>query len=591
LLYEIFLRVIALLLVKRKLLLVAPVAVSLAVFVAAQTSPRQATFAWRFATGGQIRSRPAVAADGTVYAIAEDGYLYALSRAGALSWKTDLGWLPWDCLAVSPDGMIYAGLKNKDFIAVTPSGIVAWRLHFDGLFVGDPLIAPDGTVYLGVGQGTLASLSESGRQQWSITLPGSLLLAPVMDGSGTIYLAASDRRLYALTQWGEFKWSLPLHAEVTTIAIGRDGTVLAGTKEGQIFAINPNGDMVWSCKVSASVAGVSVGLEQIVATLVDGQLLGLSAVGNELWRENTSVGLDSPPLIRGSALVAFGQDGSLLMLHQPVGVVERFSVGTAGAAVLAHDGSIYLGGRDWVLYAFPRPAQAEGVTGPWPQAGHDEQHSGRTPYGPAGGMEASLNANPDYLYLESLGGSGSHDQALAFLSEVGSRIRGGSLGKSTWYVVRILEKLAGTGLIDPVYRYQKVINNFSDVRADAATLLGEVGSAGSRWVLIHVMAAEIDAYALSEEIKALGVLAFDGDGSSSRAIAVAFARAGTLPADNRLAAAAVDALDRIATINGILNQPAVETLFSIYRGPYFEQIRRAALTALQKERNPASASP
>ncbi len=577
---------------RKRPLLIALVVISVAVLMAARLEsarPRQATFAWRFATGGQIRSRPAVAQDGTIYAISEDGYLYAVSPSGELAWKADLGWLPWDCLAVSPDGMIYAGLKNKDFVAVTPRGVVAWRTHFDGLFVADPLIAPDGTVYVGVGPGTLISLSESGREQWRITLPGSLLGAPVMDGAGTIYLVASDRRLYALTQWGEFRWSLPLQAQPTTTAIARDGTVLVGTADGKVIAVNPNGDVVWSRMLNAPVSGVSVGADEIVAATADGRLIGLSAAGRELWRESTGVGLDSSPLIRGSGLLAFAADGTLVLLHRPVGVIERFSVGTAGAAVLARDGSVYLGGRDWVLYAFPRPPGAERITGPWPQAGHDEQHSGRTPFGPPGGVDAALNANPDYLYLESLAGSGGHDPALLFLSEVRSRLEAGSLGKSTWYIVRILEQLAGTGLIDPIYRNQKVINDFPDLRAQAASLLGAVGSAGSRWALMRVAAAETDNYALSEEIRALGSLAFDGDGSSARTIVAAFVRAGTSPADNRLAAATVDALDRIASSTGAMTQAAAETLFAISRGPYFEQIRAAAIAALQKDRRSAPA--
>jgi outer membrane protein assembly factor BamB len=571
--------------VKRKLpLLIALAAISVATLMAARSEsaePRQATFAWRFATGGQIRSRPAVAQDGTVYAIAEDSYLYALSPSGALAWKADLGWLPGDCLAVSPDGMIYAGLKNRDLVAFTPRGVVAWREHFNGLFVADPLIAPDGTVYIGVAPATLISLSESGRKQWSITLPGSLIGAPIMDGAGTIYLVASDRRLYSLTQWGEFRWSLPLLAQPTTTAIARDGTVLVGTEDGEVIAVNPNGDMLWSRAVNAPVTGVSVGVDEIVAATADGGLVGLSAAGQALWRESAGSRLDTSPLIRGSGLLAFALDGTLLLLHQPVGVIERFNVGTAGAAVLAQDGSVYLGGRDWVLYAFSRPAGTERITGPWPQAGHDEQHSGRTPFGPPGGIDAVLNATPDYLYLESLAGSGNHEQTQLFLSEVRSRVDGGSLGKSTWYVVRILEQLAGTGLIDPEYRNQKVINDLPDVRAAAASLLGAVGSAGSRWALIRVANAETDRFALSAEIRALGNLAFDGDGSSARTIAAAFVRAGSTPADNRLAAETVDALGRIASSTGLMTPPAAQTLFAISRGPYLEQIRTAALAALE----------
>ncbi len=573
---------------KSKLPLVACLIVSMAALEGASAGSvgqEQASFSWRFATGGQIRSRPAVAPDGTIYAISEDGYLYALSPGGELAWKCDLGWLPWDCLAVGADGMIYVGLKNRDLVAVSPRGAVVWRTRFDGLFVGDPLIAPDGTVYVSISPATVVSLSQVGRQQWSITLPGSLLAAPVMDGVGTIYLVASDRRLYALTQWGEFKWSLPLHASPTSPAIAADGTVLVGTGDGQVMAVSPDGDMMWHRAIGAPVAGVSVGADQIIAAASDGLLLGLSAEGRELWRESTMARLDSPPLLRGSSLLALAQDGTLVMLHLPARTVERLSIGTPGAAVLARDGALYVGGRDWVLYALPRPAGAVRVTGSWPQPGHDEQHSGRTPSAPKGGIEAALNASSDYLYLQTLAGSGSHEQDLLFLADVRSRISQGTLGKSTWYVVRLLEQLAGTGLISPVYQNQKVINDFPDLRAEAAELLGMVGSAGSRWALIRVLGAESDSLALSVEIKALGALSVDADGASVRAITAAFARAEGLPPDNRLAAAAAGALDGIAAFMNAMSPAAAETLLSISRGAYFEEIRMAALASLQKDRS------
>jgi outer membrane protein assembly factor BamB len=581
-----------LVLLKSKLPLLICVVCSIAALVGARpgsVGPEQAAFSWRFATGGQIRSRPAVAPDGTIYAIAEDSCLYALSPSGQLAWKCDLGWLPWDCLAVGADGMIYAGLKNRDLVAVNPRGGVVWRLRCDGLFVGDPLIAPDGTVYVGIAPGTVVSLSESGRQQWRITLPGSLLGAPVMDGAGTIYLIASDRRLYALTQWGEFKWSLPLSAMPAAPAIAEDGTVLVGTTDGQVIAVSPDGDMLWHRNEDAPIVGISVGTDQIIAATADGVLLGLSRGGKELWKEDTRARLDSSPLLRGTSMLAFAQDGTLLMLNTPGGTVQRFSVGTPGAAVLAGDGSVYLGGRDWVLYALPRPAGAARITGSWPQAGHDEQHSGRTPAGPRGGLEAALNANPDYLYLQSLAGSGSHEQVLSFLSEVRSRVSQGSLGKSTFYAVRLLEQLAGTGTISPVYQNQKVINDFPDLRAEAASLLGMAGSAGSRWALIRVVGAENDSFALSAEIQALGALAIDGDGASARAISTAFSRSGTSPPDNRLAAATVGALDSIASCMGAMTPSAAETLLSIFHGAYFEDTRTAALAALQRERKPAQA--
>ncbi|HUI68947.1 MAG TPA: PQQ-binding-like beta-propeller repeat protein [Spirochaetia bacterium] len=576
----------------RHAILAASVVCSIVAFVSATSespAPEQAEFSWRYATGGQIRSRPAIASDGTVYAVAEDGYLYALSPAGRLVWKCDLGWLPGDCLAVSPDGMIYAGLKNRDLIAVNPRGAVAWRITFDGFFVGDPLVAPDGTVYIGEAPGTLVSMSELGRRQWSVTLPGSLLAGPVMDGAGTIYLVASDRRLYALTQWGEFKWSLPVATAIATPAIADDGTVLIGTDDGQIIAVSPGGDVRWRRAAQAPVVGISVGVDLIVAATEDGLILGVSTDGRELWRESVPARLDSSPLLRGSSVLELGRDGTLFILHLPGRDVERLKIGTTGAAALARDGTVYLGGRDWVVYAFPRPAPGAWVVGSWPQPGHDGQHSGYTPSGPRGGVEAALNANPDYAYLESLAGSQDREQNVLFLSEIQSRIARSSLGKSTWYVVRLLEALAGSGLITPIYQNQKTINDFPDLRAEASAVLGMTGSASSRWMLLRIVAAETDSAALSAEVRALGDLTVDGDDASARTIAAAFVRLGTSPPDNRLAAATVDALDRIATYRGAISPSSVETLISIYHGPYVAEVRSAALTAIERDRRPISA--
>jgi len=129
---------------------------------------------WRAATGGQIRSRPAVGPDGTVYALSEDSYLYAWTADGSLRWKHDLGWLPWDCLAVSDDGTVYAGLKNGDFLAVNPRGGRLWSVRLDGLPAGDPAVSRDGTVLVGTSAGSLVALSHLGQREWSVTLPGAV---------------------------------------------------------------------------------------------------------------------------------------------------------------------------------------------------------------------------------------------------------------------------------------------------------------------------------------------------------------------------------------------------------------------------------
>ena len=573
---------------------------------------------WRYATGGQIRSRPAVGAEGTIYAVSEDGLLYAWDPGGSLLWKTDLGWLPWDCLALSGDGTIYVGLKNKDLLAVNPSGHLLWRFHLDGLPAGDPAVAADGTVYVGTTAGTLAALSHLGRPQWTITLPGAITRAPAVDGAGTIYLVAADRRLYALTQWGEFKWSLPIPAVPTALAIAAGGTVLVGTVEGSVMAVTPGGDVAWRFPTGARVAGVSAGAGQIVVASSNGQMVGLTDKGTQLWKLVVGKGMEAAPMLSSSVPYALGADGILLPVDPARLGTDSFAVGTFGAIVLSRTGTFYVGGRDWILYAIgvPRPAGAkstgygsagvparpEGRTrsgnalydgedrarppAAWPQEGHDQGHTGRTDAGPPGGNEALLDAIPDYLYLQSLAGVDNRDMILLLLAKIRDRIDDHSVGKSTWYVVRLLEQFSGEGLLNPVYRNMKVINSFPDVRTEAARLLGLVGSTRSRHALIQVIASEYDPVALSAEIEALGFLASDSDGASSRAVAAALSRAGMSPPDYRIADAVLGALERIGAYEGGAGDPAaVAAVLAISAGDFPQQIKSRASSVLRRDPN------
>jgi outer membrane protein assembly factor BamB len=46
---------------------------------------------WRFATGFQIASSPAIGQDGTVYLGSRDGYAYAVNQNGTLKWRYQTG--------------------------------------------------------------------------------------------------------------------------------------------------------------------------------------------------------------------------------------------------------------------------------------------------------------------------------------------------------------------------------------------------------------------------------------------------------------------------------------------------------------------
>ncbi len=541
---------------------------------------------WRAATGGQIRSRPAIGPDGTVYALSEDSYLYAWTAAGSLRWRHDLGWIPWDCLAVSDDGTIYAGLKNSDFLAVNPKGGRLWTVRLDGLPAGDPAIARDGTVLVGTVTGSLLALSHLGQREWSVTLPAAVTGQPAVDGDGTIYVAAADRRLYSLTPWGDFSWSLPLPGAPGPPVIAADGSVLVGTDDGSVLSVSPRGDVRWKTAIGAPVVGVASGARQVVAGGADGVLVDLSPDGRVRWRASTKPGSTSP-FLSGSRVLLLAQDGPVQVFDAAKGEAADAQPGAAGSPVMGNDGSILVGGRDWVVYALDAGRATDSAAGsvassPWPQPGHDALHSGRSPVRPAAGSGSPLETNPDYLYLQGLLGASGRDGVQMVLSELEHRVDSGTLGKSRWYAARIVEGIVGIGLVNQVRVNQKLINDFPDLRAEAAGLLGRVGSAASRYSLLQAAASEREPVALAEEIRALGAIASDGDGASLRAIVRAFNARSSLGVDNRLAAAMVEAVGRIAVYEGGINErAAITALLSVTTNGYDASVQAAASAILQ----------
>ncbi len=547
---------------------------------------------WRYGTGGQIRSRPAVAPDGTVYAISDDGYLYALSPEGGLAWRHNLGWIVADCLAIGADGTIYAGLRNDDLVAVNPRGSEIWRVRLDGLPSGDPLTTPDGQLFVGTKRGTLYAISLGGRIEWTIQLPAAITHAPVMDGGGNLYLVGGDRRLYALTSGGGFRWSLPFRSAPSEPAIGLNGELLVATAGGEVSEVTPSGDIAWSYPVGGSPfapivnagppgprASAPAGASRpaVVVATGEGTVVGLGEDGRPLWRTELAVGLSGDCMAGKERILLLTRNGMLVSLTEGGRIAARLALGTSGGSVLTADGSLYLGGRNWIISAVQVSQEAAlDRLSAWPESGHDPQHSGRAA---RGFDDASLvPSEPDSyaLYLESLFSLGTRDAFTRILSEVRERARRGSLGREVGCVVPVLEGIAKAGILAPVYEDNRIRNDFPDLRAQAGLLLGSLGTLHSRGILIRLVARESDELALAAEIEALGLLGSDADGAAEREIAAAYARFTRFAADGRIAAAVVGAFQGISRYEGRLSASADGCLAAIATADYPDWIRIAA---------------
>ena len=83
---------------------------------------------WKFQTGGEVISSPAVVG-GVVYVGSNDGRLYAIDEAtGALKWKFATGARDALLRLRLPDGVVFFGSYDGNFYAVdAATGKVRWK--------------------------------------------------------------------------------------------------------------------------------------------------------------------------------------------------------------------------------------------------------------------------------------------------------------------------------------------------------------------------------------------------------------------------------------------------------------------------------
>lgn len=258
------------------------------------TRQRDGRVKWRFQHSGSYTVvRPAVAPDGTVYAVDVYGRLYALGPDGGLKWIArgagDKG------VTVGADGTIYIGSESA-IKAFNPDGTLKWTFVQNprAFILLGPNVGPDGNIYAvstsGIG---IFSLTPSGVLRWSqpeiydrrivdyqevvfgpngadqqmyflannhlkgLRLDGSPVFAitttgnqPATGPDGTVY--ATYTALGAYTPSGSVKWSFTgeINNAATAPDVGPDGVVYFVHNLGTLYAVNPDGSQRWKVVTS-----------------------------------------------------------------------------------------------------------------------------------------------------------------------------------------------------------------------------------------------------------------------------------------------------------------------------------------------------
>ncbi|MDR1218683.1 MAG: hypothetical protein LBK73_03625 [Treponema sp.] len=147
-------------------------------------------------------------------------------------------------------------------------------------------------------------------------------------------------------------------------------------------------------------------------------------------------------------------------------------------------------------------------------------------------------------------------------------------------ILEALEFLALEGTVNMRRVNGKVVNTYPDIRAKAATCLGDYGGEGARKILIQMLKVESDGMALTPALYAfakIGVIAEDEIVLNDMMRRVEARRP-----DNLLALAYLDALEQYSEQGGKINLATRQTISRISQGAYASVVKKKARSLLEK---------
>ena len=212
------------------------------------------------ATAVDFNSTPAIAKDGTIYAVGANNTIYALNPNGTLKWSTPysaaVGFAS-SAIALANDGTVYVSAKLNTpvapdtlpdgiFMALNPTdGSVKWSdtaSYVDiNIEQGGPAVAADGTVYLGNNGGTMKAYNPAtGAVLWTYPPTGSTVsiggieVVPAIDNLGRLYFGTTTGNFCVLNSDGTLAYDmLDLGDRIdSSAAIDKDGSIYVGATLG-----------------------------------------------------------------------------------------------------------------------------------------------------------------------------------------------------------------------------------------------------------------------------------------------------------------------------------------------------------------------
>jgi len=268
---------------------------------------------WTFATAGEVKSSPAVGADGTIYVGSNDHNVYALDAAtGNKIWNFPTNGEVYSTPAVV-DGFVYVGSRDKNLYALDAStGNEIWRYETSNSVYSSPAVV-NGVVYINSYDTAYALDALTGNERWNFFAWGPVYSSSAVV-NGRVYFGASNT-VYALDAANGRKiWNYTTGNRVESSPAVANNVVYIGSNDYNVYALDvATGNKIWNYTTGSEVNGSPTVANDIVYIgSKDSNIYALNAAtGNKIWSYKTGNWVESTPSIANGILYIGSNDAKV----------------------------------------------------------------------------------------------------------------------------------------------------------------------------------------------------------------------------------------------------------------------------------------
>ncbi|MDR2767376.1 MAG: HEAT repeat domain-containing protein [Treponema sp.] len=191
--------------------------------------------------------------------------------------------------------------------------------------------------------------------------------------------------------------------------------------------------------------------------------------------------------------------------------------------------------------------------------------------------ESFLQESVDNMIIREQSRADSREMKELALQYIGDAIESGNTSDE---IRQTLEYLGLEGVLNRANENGRLVNNFPDVRWQAAEYLGKLGTPEARDTLIKMVYYDNEPAVLVSAVEALATIGSDPDGKAAETITWIMRKFDNTNPDNRLAWRAIDAYVKFGT----KDYNAIQMLIRISEGPYLRPVQEKAKRALTEIR-------